>query len=190
MTKVAVVTAPTVEPVELEDAKAHLRLTHAGEDATVIALIQAARQSAEQFSGRSLIQQTRRLYLDAFPEFEIEVPFGPVSSVVSVTYVDPAGVTQTLAGANYVADLVADPAAIWPAYGKSWPGTRTVPNAVIVEYVAGYGASADAVPAPVRQWILLQVGAMFENREAVADRAPVALPFADGLIDPYRVPRL
>lgn len=55
---------------------------------------------------------------------------------------------------------------IAPAYGTSWPSTRPQREAVQVVYVAGYGAASD-VPANVRQAILLQVGHMYANREAV-----------------------
>jgi uncharacterized phiE125 gp8 family phage protein len=54
--------------------------------------------------------------------------------------------------------------------------------------VAGYGGS-HTVPEPIKQAILLLVGAWFENREAVLTGTIVAtLPFAvDALLAPYRV---
>lgn len=46
------------------------------------------------------------------------------------------------------------------------------------------------VPEGIRNWILIRVGSMYENREEVAvlNRGKVEeLPFIDGLLDPYRV---
>lgn len=46
------------------------------------------------------------------------------------------------------------------------------------------------VPEGLRNWILLRVGSLYENREEVAimNRGKVEeLPFIDGLLDPYRV---
>lgn len=46
------------------------------------------------------------------------------------------------------------------------------------------------VPEGLRNWILLRVGSLYENREEVAilNRGKVEeLPFVDGLLDPYRV---
>jgi uncharacterized phiE125 gp8 family phage protein len=46
------------------------------------------------------------------------------------------------------------------------------------------------VPDGLRNWILIRVGSMYENREEVAilNRGKVEeLPFIDGLLDPYRI---
>lgn len=55
----------------------------------------------------------------------------------------------------------------------------------------GSGASfIGVVPEGIRNWILIRVGSMYENREEVAilNRGRVEeLPFIDGLLDPYRV---
>ena len=55
----------------------------------------------------------------------------------------------------------------------------------------GYGDNATDVPAGLRHWLLMRVGTLYENREEVAilGRGKVeALPFIDGLLDPYRLP--
>jgi hypothetical protein len=67
-----------------------------------------------------------------------------------------------------------------------WPGTRSQAAAVALRYVAGY-ASAAAVPESIKSWIKLQVGAMYENRQAEGARQSYALGFADRLLDRYRV---
>ena len=170
---VEVVTGPTEEPVTLQEAKDHLRVDVASDDTLVQRLIADAREWAERFTRRALVTQTWRLWLDEFPDGPgtygpaIVLPGGKVQSVSSVKYIDAAGVLQTLAGAEYalVAKDPQKPAQLVPAYGKAWPGTRGEPNAVQVEYVTGYGAAA-AVPAIVRQAILLHVGWHYENREA------------------------
>ncbi len=71
-----------------------------------------------------------------------------------------------------------------------WPPTLTVPQAATVTVVCGFG-DAQAVPASIRQWMLLRIGTWYERREAlVAGNAP-ELPrgFADALLDPWCVPR-
>lgn len=183
--KPIVTIAPQVEPVDLEDVKAHLRVTHQSEDATILSLIKVARAQCEGEIGRSLITQTRRLYLDDFPS-TILVPFGPLQSVTQIQFVDTNGATQTLASTEYQVDTFDDPQRIVPAFGKSWPSTRAMRNAAWVDYVAGYGAAGDAVPEPLRQWVRLMVGALWENREATSDREVRSVGFADGLLDPYR----
>ena len=75
-----------------------------------------------------------------------------------------------------------------PAPGQGWPATQAgVVEAVSVEYVAGYGDAAASVPAPLKAWILLALGDLFENRQATSIGNTVnPLPFADGLLDTYR----
>lgn len=182
-----IITAPAVEPVTLTEAKAHLYVTHADDDTLIGAYIAAAREDAEHRLGRLLITQTWELSLGAFPSV-IVMPV-PIASVVSITYTDTDGAEQTLDAAAYQADTVAAPGAIAPAYGYSWPATREQFNAVKVRYTAGFGLAV-AVPSTIKAWILLRVGALYENREsAVSGQAIQQAPrdFADGLLDRYKV---
>lgn len=166
--RVKVKTAPTVEPLTVAEAKLHLRVDHADEDATIERMIVAVREYAEKYLRRSLISTTLQLYLDAFPSSRsgaIYLPRGPVSSVVSVGYTDTTGAACTVA--SYQSDLVSEPARLLPAYDDFWPDTREVVNAVVVEYVAGYGAAATAVPQRIRAGLLVALSDLFENRGAV-----------------------
>ena len=51
-----VVTPATAEPVSVEDVKAHLRVTHAADDALLEAQITAAREHVEAFTGLALAE--------------------------------------------------------------------------------------------------------------------------------------
>lgn len=183
------ITAPTVLPVSVAEAKAHLRVDTTDDDALITALIWDATEAAEQNTGRVMTPQTWTLTLDEFPE-ALQLTRPPVISVTSVAYVDLDGTSQTLAGSAYSLDTADDFgfAYIVPAYGTTWPDTRDQINAVTVVYQAGY-ADAASVPAPIKQWILLQVGAMFENREAevVGSGSAISLGYADRLLDRYKV---
>lgn len=122
-------------------------------------------------------------------QYEIILPVSPLISVDQIVYIDQGGTTQTLSAANYKSDVYAEPPRILPAYGKAWPGTRSEINAVQIDFTAGYGASASAVPEPIRQWILMMVSSAYENREPLVPDKVAAQPrrFLDGLLDPYRV---
>lgn len=186
------ITAPTVEPVTLAEVKLHLRVDGVDEDALITALITAAREQAESITRRALNTQTWRLTLDRFPAI-IELPRPHLQSVDSVQYVDTDGVLQTLAADAYQVAGTSEPARILPAYGQSWPATRSQPEAVSITYTAGFGAAGADVPASIRQWILLYIGALYENREAfrAAERvggvASLPTPFLDGLLANYRL---
>lgn len=169
----SLVTGPSVEPVTLAEAKAHLRQDVADEDALITTLIAAARQWAENFTHRAFITQTWDLKLDDFPDLEcaIELPLAPVSAITSITYVDQNNVTQTWSSTLYLTDLPSGPTAqrgrISPAYAQYYPVPLTVLNAVTVRFVAGYGASPASVPEAIRAAIKLLIGHWFERRTPV-----------------------
>ena len=182
------ITPPTVEPITLAEARTHLRVTHTDEDALITALITAARSDAENELQRSLITQTREIARDAFPA-AIELRFGPILQVVSVKFDDVGGLEQTLDPATYRLDTYRLTGWLVPDPDYAWPETRQHVNAVRVRYTAGYGPAATDVPMPIRQWILLRIGTLFEHRESVAAGVTVAtVPYVDRLLDPYRVP--
>lgn len=160
------VTEPTTEPLTLQEAKDHLRLEHNLDDVYVQALIRAAREYVEKVTWRALMNQTWLATACGFPtrcDF-IELPKGNLVSVEAVTYLDGAGVQQTLSPTLYELDQDSVPGRLWLMYGASWPTTLDRWNAVRVRYVAGYGTTTDKVPQPVRQAMLLLVSQMYEHR--------------------------
>jgi hypothetical protein len=199
---------PAVEPISRQDAKTHLRLETAfvDDDLLVDALITAARQYAEQETNRSFITQTWKYTMDALPgslgyaspgygqEFSIPgnailLVKGPHQSISSITYLDTGGVTQTMPSTDYIADLSGPAARVTPVFGKIWPIAQFQIASAAVTFVAGYGGAA-AVPNGIKQWMLLRIGAMYENREEiVVGRGITANPLsiAEGLLDPFRV---
>lgn len=159
-------TEPSVEPIILGEAKIHLRVDHNDEDLLITILIQAAREWVEKRTGRSLINQTRTAKLDTFPIGNtIRLPYGKVSSVTSINYIDSNEVSQLLDTSNYWTDLTSDISRV--VVKNYWPAIFYMPNAVTIVYVAGYGDSASDVPRPLKQAMLLIIGHLYENREQV-----------------------
>lgn len=185
------ITAPTVEPVTIAEAGLHCRIDCDLENALLSSLIAAARQHIEAYTGRALVTQTWELRAQYFPD-AFELPRAPVQSITSVSYVDIAGVTQTLPGDQYtlIADIGphAQPGRMVPAYLATWPACRGYEDDVRVRYVAGYG-NGQAVPQPIRAAMLLLIGHLYENREAVITGTGVNdLPLGvAALLAPYKV---
>lgn len=177
-------------PVTVAEARLRLRIDTTG-DAVVDAadaadltmMIAAATELAKGLTRRSIATDTWRLTLDAFPE-SIQLLYPPVVAVTSITYVAPTGATQTLLPAAFSLDAASEPGWVLPAVGTAWPETMATANAVTVQYTAGFGL---ACPAPIKQFILLHVGHMHRAREAASDRPMTAIPFADALLDAYRL---
>lgn len=185
------ITAPEAEPVSLTEAKLHLRVDHSTEDDLITVLIRAAREGAEHLTGRSLISQTWERLLDAFPADAIELGRPDVTAIVSVTYIDGLGATQTLTSDDYTLDATTQPGWLLPSETLDvWPITDDVVNAVRVRFTTGYGASGGAVPAALRQWMLLRIGTLYKLREEVVAGVSLSeIPgnYTDRLLDPFRL---
>lgn len=180
------ITPPAAEPIDVATAKNHLRLPAGvtADDDRVAQLITAARILVEKETRRSLITTEWQLQLERFPIARythhhgthedrfgaINLPRMPFQSLVSLTYVDQAGATQTLAvDTDFAVESGDDDrrARVMPLFGKYWPGSRCYPGSVLVQYKAGYGDAGDTVPGPLTQAMLLLIGHWYENREAV-----------------------
>ena len=183
--------APAAEPITLAQALHHLREIADGaeNDAYVLGLIQAAREACEERTERTLLSTAWRLTLDGFPASgAIELRQPPIIGVTSVQFKDVDGVLQTLAPTDYVVDTASQPGYIVPGPGLAWPETQSEAiNTVVVNYTAGYGAAAADVPAPLKHWMLLAIGDMYEMRNASGDKPAVKHDFVDYLLNPYRL---
>lgn len=194
--RLELILAPASEPLTLAEAKAHLRVTAASEDAWITDAIVGAREHAEDLTRRRLITQKWRVYFDGFPGqgwgvalcSEIVLPdVAPVSAIDAVKYIDTAGVLQTLDPATY--QLVAEaPARVALAYGQSWPGIRGDRDGVRVEVTCGYGA-ATAVPKRFKQAMYLMLTHWYEHRSEVTDFQTYPLPMGiEHVLSPLVVP--
>jgi uncharacterized phiE125 gp8 family phage protein len=169
----SLVTAPVAEPITTAVAKLHCRVDHSTDDALIDTLCGAARDVFETGTRRKCITQTWDMKLDRFPCWDepIVLPFAPVASVTSVTYVDTNGDTQTWSSSYYTTDLPTGPQAmlgrIVPAYQQDYPQTRDVINAVTVRFVVGYGSAGTSVPAGMLAGMKLLIGHWYENRQSV-----------------------
>jgi len=179
-----VTTEPAVEPVTSTEAKVHLRVDHTDEDSLITILIQAARETVEQRTNRSLITQSRTIKLDTFPYGNVlYIPYAPLISITSIKYYDTTDTEVTLSNTLYWVDTNSNIPRV--VIKDSWPATYDRPNAVEIIYSAGYGASGANVPKPLKQAMYLIIGHLYENREQVGD-VRHELPFgADVLMSPY-----
>lgn len=168
---ITVVTAPTIRPITLAEAKDHLRVTGDVDDAYIESLIDVAVAKVELDTHRALLTQTLRLTLDAFPCGPLKFPRPPIQSISTISYVDGDGASQSLSSADYLLDIYSEPGRLSPVYGESWPTTRCQQNAVTIQFIAGWTLSN--LPATVKQLCNLWVSHFFENREPVAFGAAV-----------------
>lgn len=183
--------APAEVPVSVDDAKLHLRIDGDAENATIERLVKAATSNAERMTNRALVSQKWALILDRFPRDcqAIQMPLPPLQSVELIKYFDSDDVEQTLPAQDYAVNPFGLIGKVMPAWRKSWPATSGRPMAVRIEFTAGYGEPA-AVPPDIVAAILLILGSLDQNREAVVIGTIVSdLPMGvEYLLAPYVIP--
>lgn len=177
------VTPASSYPVSLDEAKAQCFATGTSDfDGQLGQFIAGACDAAEKYLGVALTEQTWTLLLDAWAD-EIELPFGPITGTPAIKYFDTSNTEQTLSSSLYQVDAYRAPPRIVPAYGETWPDTYTRLNAISVTFTT----APAAIPASVKQAILMMVGFWFSNREAInvgniVNEVPMAWKH---LLDPY-----
>lgn len=180
-----VITPPTAEPITLPEAKAHLRVIGADDDAQINMMITAARQSAEEYLQRALMPQTLEIVLDDFGA-PVHLPWPPFAELMSVAYTDADGAPALVD----IGDITADYRSGMCVLRAPWPRAATG-SQVTIQYKAGY-LDAASVPAPIKAWMLLLIGTLYENRESVVvgtgiNAADLPGGIWDRLVQPYRV---
>ena len=207
---------PEIEPLTLAEMRRHLRCYEdtTSEDDDIEALIVAAREWVENYTGRALIDQTWRLMLGDFIASDTLMRRSPItalteqiwrltlanygsgglalrrSPVIAVTKfaaIDAAGVETDIATTQYE---LREPGSKWPRIvplsGAAW-SARTLK----VEFRAGFAdrlgsPKQDAAKVPTRFKQAMKLWA-----EANYDRDPVMMPLllkvAEDIVRPERV---
>jgi uncharacterized phiE125 gp8 family phage protein len=176
--KVSVLTtAPTVEPLKVQEVKDNLKITGTDDDSRLEGLITSARLWCEGYTNRSFIKQTRIQYMDDFwqpcdyrpirDRSAIELLQGPLLDVAGVTviavrYYDENDTLQTVSAGDYWIDAKRPIPRVYVK--ESWPTTKVRPNAVEIEYYAGYGTTAASVPQYFKDAMHLYIAHCYENR--------------------------
>lgn len=145
-------TGPASLPIHRDEIKRHVRLGTdiTEEDSLLDNYIREATIAVEQDSGRALVCQTRKLYLDQFPinsrgtntddrmAPDIELRGCPVIAVDSIKYVDYEGTTQTWDSDSYQVNAADEPCRVRYVWGGMWPVAILAEKAITVTYSAGY----------------------------------------------------
>ena len=190
MSGVTVVTPASAEPIEDNEVKRALRIPTS--DSTHDNLISTARATAtqiiEDYLGRSLINRTLKLSLDALPYEDDNLPnveglvtapymtkiarniYLPQPPLVSVTHIktfNDSDTATTLSTSVYYVDTASDIGRVVLRTGQVWGEMLRVANSIEITYVAGYGSASGNVPIAIRQAIISLAVHYFENPEPI-----------------------
>jgi uncharacterized phiE125 gp8 family phage protein len=182
------VTPPAAEPVSLPEAKTHLRITHAEDDAYIAKLIAAARRAVEQATGLRLITQSWSLFTDRWPGCPaLSLQTAPVQAIDDVITYGEEDTPAVVDAAHYFLDSAARPARVVLRDGRTPPRGGRPANALEVRFTAGFGAAGD-VPEDLRQAVLLTLAHWFDHR-GEAEGAALPLGALD-LLRSHRIVRI
>ena len=187
-----IITPPTVSPIEvigLDAIKSHLQeaLDVSDNDSAISALTAAAWDLAERQTWRQFLTASYRLTLETFraqaPDRNgnlcpVLIPRAPTQSIESVKYKDATDGTLTTLTVDddYIIDDESAICSIRPAYDTNWPGVRwNDPQAVQIEFTAGYGDTLEDMPPVLIHAIKLQVGDWWRYRESTVLSTPSVL---------------
>ena len=186
--------APVIIPA---DMRAFLNLETTADDALLAAFIDAAQDAIRQYCKRSLTLETLELRMDGFtPHSEekllalgpgvhtahypslvsggatIDLPFGPVASIVSITTFNRANGSAVFDSGKYRADA----SRVYLNEGETWPSDLRDHDAVAIRYTSG-----GDVPQAIVHSLKVHVAAMYECREGC--EMPAA---CKAMLAPYR----
>jgi uncharacterized phiE125 gp8 family phage protein len=165
--RTVLVTEATFSPFRVEDIqnRPELRSTSTADLSYLEGYIKSAVEAYEEYTNSILCQSTWDLYLDEFPDGDIETP-GPLISVTSIKYKDTANIEQTFSTDDYNYD-VTNPLAgrIALESGEEWESTYGNINDVVIRFVAGY-ATANAIPQRIKDGLILKMQELYDGVQA------------------------
>jgi uncharacterized phiE125 gp8 family phage protein len=191
---------PATPLFSLSEAKSHLRVEIADDDALISSLIAAATNAVESRLKVSLVTRSYIWGLDYFPNrivlannmvvannwlnsrlypwAQAQVlfpPMPPLVSVDSITYWDQSGLRRTLDPSQYYS-VPGTPGRLAPSPGLQWPATQDRIGAIRISLTSGFGQDPALVPAQVSAAIKLLVGNLYRNRESVVEGIVTEFP--------------
>jgi uncharacterized phiE125 gp8 family phage protein len=180
-----ILTSPAIiEPVTLAEAKAHCQVDpdFLDDDAYLTRLIAVARGHAETRTRKLMAEANVEMYFDDLP-MEVEFPWYPVDSIVSITYKDVDGAWQgigTTGNGNVMLNKYRLPAKLVllnnPRTYKS-VNAYSVEN-VVITFKAGYGSATWPLPELLKQAMLVIIRDMYDNRESQDTKQRYTLPMS------------
>lgn len=186
------IVAPAVPPVTVAYARRHIKALTNRDDVMIANWIEAAAEYFRGITGYEITNTTYELWLDELPvlssvaqlggsPFRIQLPHPPLQEVLSVTYADSNGDFVSFDDGGSPATPLysvfaprgtfAERGWIEPKYGQVWPTTQAQSGAIRIQYVAGYGANIQDVPALITGFICYMVEHQTRNRGAVVDQS-------------------
>ncbi|HYD23542.1 MAG TPA: hypothetical protein VEB68_02010 [Croceibacterium sp.] len=176
--KRAIITPPVLAPAALAELKDWLAITTPRDDAVITALLRAALELCEAFTGQMPLAATCEEVLPAAACWQT-LATRPVQAVTGVWAIPDDGERVALAPADYALELEADGAALVRVLRAE--GAKRV----AVRFTAGMAAGWAELPDGLRHGVLRLAAHHYRRRDLDAD-APVPPAAVAALWRPWR----
>lgn len=154
-------------PYSLSDIKLYLRVDHSDEDAAIEAMARTAALELEEFAQLALLTQTIRVVIfDPQQNCGFGLPIGPVPT--------DATFTVTFDGEPFTAFHAEGGKRGYIRWLAPYYDLR--PDRIVIEYQAGFGDTAAAIPTDLAQALRDQVALLYDARSPVSGKTMTASP--------------
>lgn len=165
--------SPKTLPVSVELVREHIQLYDTLDDGLLKGVsgfqgyILAATEEVENRGQVSLVSQRRRLVLGDFigsvSNLAFLLPFGPVTSITEVKYLDESGAEQTLDPSKYRLTKTGG-----IVFSSTVPTVYSGPDTLWIDYQAGFGNGPDNVPASWQNCVMACASHKYNFRDGAS----------------------
>jgi uncharacterized phiE125 gp8 family phage protein len=169
---ITIISEEVTNPITLAEAKNYLRVDFSEDDDLIEALITSARVRLEQYAGIAMTPRT--LQVVAYVDELIELPYAPISYILTVEYFSNNNWVEIEDGAYEVIGTT-----VRKVFTRDYPG---------MEYRFTYNCGYEEVPSTLKTATLKLVSDLYEYRESSveAGRPSPNLTTAYELMKPFK----
>jgi len=156
------ITAPTLRPVSLDEAKEHLRITGTVEDNVLAIYLDSAIAACENKLQYAIMDSVFKLYVSSYTQ-HISLQKKFVTAIGSVNYYDDNGDLQAVASGNYAVQTFRSPNVLYFDEDFSEPSTDSRDFPIEITFNAGATAATGVLPT-IRNAVLIECADRYEHR--------------------------
>ena len=163
---------PLPFPVSFVKSRLGIDSADTSHDVLIGLLILGAVEFAEKYTGLTFIDLPFKTFRDFFtPSFELRR--APISVINSVKYTDDEGNEQTVPNTVYGLTQTFYQR-VFRLPNKSWPQDKAnIPDAIQIEFVAGFGPTDQSVPGDIKMALLAHVVHVFTKAGDCCDEGTI-----------------
>lgn len=148
--------------------------------------IKVATLHAQDWTSKTFINTSKTVYWGWEFPYCLQIHDAPKLNISDFRYLDTDDIEQVLSPDDYLIETDDHFTNIYAASKSGWPKTSCVPNAITINYTAGFGADYTSVPDDIQLALAKMCTRMLGNRGDCSDTCGSVPCDAQILLSPYR----